>query len=211
MTARTVDRLVVGLAFLAIAGALVVAVAYDAPLTWDGGSYLFKALDLQTPFVTNNRLINVALQQPVLVASQFTSDLGVLRRAFDAGYVLIPLISLAWAWWFCRSRPALFRWPALGICVASLPGRMFFVGESTMVTDLFWPLVLGVLLAKGRPPDLLVLALLGAAVWVTHPTAVVLFGLAALVAARPGCGSRPRAGRLVARVPGVLLPSSHPC
>jgi len=36
MTARTVDRLVVGLAFLAIAGALVVAVAYDAPLTWDG-------------------------------------------------------------------------------------------------------------------------------------------------------------------------------
>ena len=204
MTARTVDRLVVGLASLAIAGALVVAVAYDAPLTWDGAYYLFKALDLQTPFVTNNRLINVALQQPVLVASQFTSDLGVLRRAFDAGYVLIPLISLACAWWFCRSRPALFRWPALGICVASLPGRMFFVGESTMVTDLFWPLVLGVLLAKGRPTDLLVLALLGAAVWVTHPTAVVLFGLAALVAAARAWAARPR-GRLWWAVSAVCL------
>jgi hypothetical protein len=188
MTARAVDRLVVGLAFLAIAGALVVAVAYDAPLTWDGAYYLFKALDLQTPFVTNNRLINVALQQPLLVASQFTSDLGVLRRAFDAGYVLIPLISLTCAWWFCRSRPALLRWPALGICVASLPGRIFFVGESTMVTDLFWPLVLGVLLAAGGVAELVVLALLAVGVWASHPTAVALLGLAATSA--PGLPAR---------------------
>src|SRR5258708_37646591 len=199
MTAGTVGRLVVGLVFLAIVGALVVAVAYDAPLTWDGAYYLFKALDLQTPFVTNTGLINVALQQPVVVASQFPSALGVLRRAFDAGYVLIPLVSLACAWWFCRSRPALFRWPALGICVASLPGRMFFVGESTMVTDLFWPLVLGVLLAKDRPTDLLVLALLGAAVGVTHPTAGVLFGLGAPVAGARPWVARPRRARLVAR------------
>jgi hypothetical protein len=195
MVTRTIDRLVVGLAFLAVVGALVVAVAYDAPLTWDGAYYLFKTLDLQTPFVPNNRLINIALQQPLLVASQFTSDLGVLRHAFDAGYVLIPLITLTCAWWFCRARPGMFKWPALGICVASLPGRMFFVGESTMVTDLFWPLVLGLLLAEGRPAELLVLALLGAGVWAAHPTAVVLFGLAALAAASRAWAAHPRGRR----------------
>ncbi|HLZ27578.1 MAG TPA: hypothetical protein VKV73_09685 [Chloroflexota bacterium] len=177
-------RFATGLAFFALVGAgLVAAVVDDAPLTWDGAYYLFKALDLQTPFVSTNRLINAALQAPVVVASYFTSDLGVLRRVFDAAYVLVPLVSLASAWWLCRGRPGLFKWPALGICVASLPGRMFFVGESTMATDLFWPLLLGLLLVDFHAGDLLLLALLAAGLWASHPIAVALFGLAGLIAA----------------------------
>ncbi len=156
---------------------------YEAALSWDGAYYLFKALDLREPFVPLNRSVNAALQAPVLLAARTTSDMALLRRLFVLPYVLVPLVGLALSWWVARNRrPDLLVWPALSICLLSLPGQLFFTSEGPIATALFWPVLLALLLGPGRS-DLPLVALLSAAVWTAHPIAVPLFLLAAAIVA----------------------------
>jgi hypothetical protein len=162
--------------------ALVIAALCGAALSWDGSVYLFQVLDKQAPFVPHNRLINVPLHLPVLLASRLTSDLGLLRPIFGLSYVAVPLVALALCWWVVRERGrALFAWAALGIGLGTLPGQFIFVSEANIAVHLFWPVVLAILVRMPRKQIPLVLILTVAAV-VSHPTAMILVAFASALA-----------------------------
>jgi hypothetical protein len=168
--------------------AVVFAGISGAPLSWDGGYYLFKILDTQASFVQYNRLSVVPLHSAVLLANRLTSDLTVLQAVFGLLYSAVPLLALAISWWIVRgeSRP-LFIWAALGIGVGTLPGQFYFTTEGIPALQLFWPILLAIL-TRVRGSQAPVVLLLATAVFFAHPVAAALFafgaGLACLVGVR---------------------------
>ncbi|MBI2755984.1 MAG: hypothetical protein HYX52_04650 [Chloroflexi bacterium] len=177
-----IARAAAPLFFAASTAAALVTAWLGAPLAYDGSYYLFKALDLQTPFTPLDRRVNVVLQAPVLLASTLTSDLDVLRRVFAVPYTLLPTLALALAWWVCRRRrPDLFVWPVLTAGLGVLAGQFFYTSEGPVLAAFTWPLLLGVLLGVTRVQGG-VLAGVAAALWFTHPLFVVLEGLVGVIA-----------------------------
>jgi hypothetical protein len=176
---------------------------FEAPLSWDGAYYLFKLLDDGVPFTPLSRWSNVPLQAPVLLARHAgVEDLRILRPLFALPYALIPVASLALSWWIVRERrPGLFVWPVLSIALSNLPGIFFMVSEGPIAIELFWPIVLALLVGGVTRAQLAALAAAGALAALAHPIAAPLSAacglLAALLAWQGRLGPRGR-GFLVA-------------
>ncbi len=173
-------RLYFGLTTLALA----LAAALKAPMAWDGSYQLFKILDTQAPFFVEHRFGVLPLQGLVLVASAVTDDVGLLQIVFGLAYVAVPLLALALSWWIVRGRaPSLFVFPALGIGLGTLPGQFFFASEALMAVQLFWPIILALLVGLDTPRGAWpVLLLLGAFVLTAHPVGAALLALGAALA-----------------------------
>src|SRR5512143_929329 len=160
--------------------ALSYAVISGAALAWDGGYYLFRMLDAQSPVFVQYRYSVIPLHCAVVLLSRLTENVAYLRLAFSAVYVVIPLAALLLSWWVLdRPSRRLFVWPALGICLGTLPGQMFFVSESMIAVQLFWPVLL-IQLRRVPGGSALTLAVLSGVVFLTHPVSAVLFGLSAV-------------------------------
>ncbi len=173
-----------------IAMALTIAAICGAPLAWDGAYYLVKALDAQAPFTPHNRLSNALLQGPVLLLSHYTSDLGVLRLAYALAYAAVPLVAVTAAWWIVRRRaPHLFVWAALGIGLGTLPGQFNMNSEDLQAVQMFWPILLAIVVGLPRRVIPLVVVLL-AFILVAHPISSVLCVLGAVAAFLGGLADR---------------------
>lgn len=159
--------------------ALLTMAICGAAVSWDGSYYLFRTLDAQTPFFPSSRLINTPLELPVILVSHFTNNLGILQTLFGLTYILIPITALTVSWWLVRDRkPSLFVWAAFGIGFGTLPSQFDLVAEANMAVQLFWPIILGVLIGIRRA-EAPIIFLLAVAAFFTHPVAVVpLFLLA---------------------------------
>ena len=175
-----------GLPAAAYAGLVVLALCFAAlcggGLSWDGSGILFETLDKQVPFTTHLRLISVPLQLPALLASRITDNPTILQTLFGLAYAAIPLVALSASWWVVRDRaPWLFVWPILGIGLGTLSGQFDFTSEAIIALQLFWPVLLALLLGMQRDhvPLVLVLCL---AVLCSHPYAVPFFAIASVIA-----------------------------
>ena len=176
----------VAIFFALVLLALGIAAVVNAPLCYDGAFYLFRLLDSHRFSAAHLRLINIPLQVPVLVATHLTQDLRVLRLTYCAAYASIPVVAMAVSWFVCKShRPSLFIWPAMSICIAGLPGQLFFQSETIMAVTLLWPALLAVL--------------------VDAPAAVLPW---VAVAAIGAVGSHPYAGLVLAPIVLVAIVSA---
>lgn len=174
--------------FALVALSVLVAAAAALPLTWDGSYYLFELLNRGEPFTPHERLINVPVQFPVLLFRLLTDEAEPLILVFSLAYAAVPVVALSMSWLVVRTRtPRLFVWPALGIGMVTLPGQASMISEALISLQLFWPVILAVLL---RFPRTTVPIALGCsiAIVVAHPFGMILMGVAAA------------AGFLVARV-----------
>lgn len=165
-----------------IAAGLGIAAFGRAGVSWDGSVYLFNLLNDQRMFAPHSRYINLLLQWPVLLLSAVAGNTALLQIGIGLIYAALPLAALATCWWIARrDAPSLFVWAALGIALVMLPGVFNVVAEANIAIWLFWPLVLAVLI--GIPRRVVPLAIvLGLLLFVTHPSAVLLFGVVAAVA-----------------------------
>ncbi|MGH2499438.1 MAG: hypothetical protein ACRDF0_05030 [Candidatus Limnocylindria bacterium] len=165
--------------FILIAAAVAVAALSGLPTAWDGGYIFYRAVDDQAPYVSNGRLINAALQVPTLLWARFSGDAQGARHAFSLAYAAVPLLALSASWWLVRDRDrSLMVWPALGIGLATLGGQAFFASEAIMVVQLFWPLLLAVMVGAG-PASTSLAAVLAVVLAFSHPTAPLLLGIGA--------------------------------
>ena len=145
------------LVLLAFALPLPVLVLTDAALTWDGAYYLFHMLHTRTPFIAHDRLIDAPLHWPVVLAQHLTDDLPTLRAVFGSLHAVTPLAAIALSWWVVRgAAPALIIWPVLTIGIATLPGQINLISEGIKAQQLFWPVLLAILVRL--PPRTIPLA-----------------------------------------------------
>ena len=155
----------------------MVAAALGAALTWDGNYFFFEVLDRRAPLVNNERWSNVLVQLPTVALSYLTESIPVLARTFSLSYVAIPLISLVASWLVVqRTQPHLFVWPVLGIGLGTLPGQMCFTCDSIVAVQLFWPVVLSVVVGL-RPGTAFLSCALAVLVFFFHPTSSILFAV----------------------------------
>ena len=163
--------------------ALVMAALSGAAMAWDGSYQFFVALDSQEPYILHGqRYIVLVGQGAALVSSQFTGDVALLRILFGLGYALVPIGALLLSWLAVRDgAPWLFVWPTLAIGNAIQPGQQPLDYQAPNPAQLFWPLLLLVLVDAGSrwQPVVIVLALV---LMLTHPSAIPMLGLAAAVA-----------------------------
>jgi hypothetical protein len=179
--ARPFDR-AVAILFALVLLALGIATFVNAPLSFDAAYFLFRVLDTHRFADAHNRLINILLRVPVLVATRFTQDIRVLCLTFSAAYASIPVLGLAASWHVCRSRrPSLFIWPAISICIAALPGEFSFQSEQIMVAALLWPALLTGLIGA-QAAVLALVAIISVIAAASHPIASTLLGIAVLAA-----------------------------
>lgn len=192
------------LVLLALSGA--VASLCRSGLAWDGGYILFSTLHEQQPFITHARLTSNVMLWPIVALSAITDNLAVLSIAFTAVWAAVPCLALALCWLLLRSRrPDLIRWPALGICLVTLPGQFFFASEALAAAQLFWVVLMWI--CVGMPRRWLAGALaLSVAVGLFHPAGggLLVVGAAAVAvlvvrrpefrAARSGCALALAAG-----------------
>ncbi len=197
----------VAIFFGLVAFAVVIATLVNAPLSFDGAYFFFRALDEHQFAAFHGRLINIPLQMPLLAAAHFTQDIRILRLAFCGAYASIPLLGLALSWLICRvRRPSLLVWPAMSICIAALPGQFSLQSESIMTATLLWPALLAVLLGA-RTRILALVANSSVAAAASHPEAPIVFAFIVVVAIASGI-ARPelrRASIGFAIVLGLLL------
>ncbi len=185
----------VTLFFALVVLALGLAAVVGAPLSFDGAFFLFRVLDKHQFAADHGRLINIALQLPVLMATRYTDNLAVLRAAFSIAYAAIPLVGLVVSWMVCKSRrPSLFIWPAISICIASLPGQFSFHSEAIIAVTLLWPAMLAVLLG-GSSVVLALIAITSVAAAASHPSASMILVLIVAVAIGSAI-TRPKARRV---------------
>jgi hypothetical protein len=114
----------------------------------------------------------------------------VLSTVFGLMHAAVPLIALAASWWIVRDRaPGLFVWAALGICLGTLPGVIQLTSDAIDVVQLFWPvlLILVIRIPRRHIPLLIVLV---AIVFVSHPSASALLGFGAISAGIIGLPAR---------------------
>lgn len=172
--------------FALMATALVAAAASSGATLWDGGYYFFQILDADAPFVAQGRLINVPLHWTVLLASRLTDDLQALAIIFGLTYATLPLLALGVSWWIVRDRaPASFVWAAFGIGLGTVLLQLYFVSEAIIAIQLFWPILLAMLIGA-QHRHLPAVVALSAAVLLAHPVAIPLFALAAVLAGMLG-------------------------
>jgi hypothetical protein len=172
----------VGIFFAFVILALAIATFANVPLSYYGAFFFFHVLDTHQFVVERGRLIDIPLELPMLAASRFTDNLGVLRAIFCAAYAAIPALGLAASWLVCRSRrPSLFIWPAMSICIIGLPGQFSLHSEAIMAATLLWPALLAVLV--GAPATVWPLvAITSIAAAGSHPNAAAVLAFIILVA-----------------------------
>ncbi len=169
--------------FFALVGAgLLIAALSGAALSWDGGHYLFNILDRRAPFILHDRAIVVPLHLLVLLAQHATENMYVLRLIFGLADFSIPLVALGLSWFMVRDHaPALFMWPAFAIGLATLPGQLYVGTEATIAVQLFWPVLLAIVL--GMPPAKIPAAIVVVALlFICHPFAIPLLAFGSILA-----------------------------
>jgi hypothetical protein len=170
--------------FVLVTSALVLAALSGVGLAWDGAYTLFSILDSQSPQVSYGRFTQIPLHWLVVQASGVTNDLTVLRTAFGLVYAASTLLALVASWWILRSqgesRP-LFVWAALGIGLGTLPGQACAVCQAVTCVQLFYPILLAILIRMPRR-TIPVVAFLAVAIFFLHESAIPLFALGAGVA-----------------------------
>jgi hypothetical protein len=154
-----------------------------AALSWDGSWYLFRSLQDRVPFIPHWRYGTY----PVLWLLVQAAKMGPGPRMLGAGYGLLlalyPLGSLALSWHFLRGEKyaPLRIWPALGILLTPLPGQLCLISEGMLAAQLMWP-VLAILATGPRGfAGRAWLVCLAACLCFLHPTAALIFALAAVV------------------------------
>ena len=175
-------RPALGLFFLFVVLALMVAAIVNAPFSYDGAYLFFHLMDTRSLLSVARRGINVPLRIPALVVSHFTNNLAILRLVYSACYVAIPAIALAVSWRICkRTRPSRFAWPALSIGLAALPGQFAFHSEANHGVNLLWPPLLFALsdLPSGQIP---MVAISTVVAWCAYPPMAIHLALIAVVA-----------------------------
>jgi hypothetical protein len=174
----------------------------NAALGWDGSYYYVLQLSAGRPVAQHHRFTAELMQVPAWLAAKVTGNVAIIRLAFSAGYILVPLVVLALCWWVVRRRnPDLFVWPALAIGLATVPGQLFFVSENLIGVQLSWVLLL--LAATGFAVPWWAAAALCVALFFVHPVVAFFFAAAAVFDVVVGWRSRGRVVRWVR--PAALL------
>ena len=117
----------------------IVLIIVNAPLAFDGACFLFRILNQCQLVVEHRRLFDVVVQLPVLAALRLSRGIELPALTFSAALASTSIAGLAISWLVCRRCPSLFLWPALSICIVTLPGLFFFQNEQLMVVTLLWP------------------------------------------------------------------------
>lgn len=167
--------------FLLLALGLLASVVSGAALSYDGAYYMFEVTDTGIPLAPYSRLPDLLLHYPVVLMRRLTSNAGALITVFGTLHVIFPLLSLLLCWIIVRRfRPSLFYWPAIGVCIATLPGQFDFVSEAIAEVQLFWPLLLWILVgmpAYFLPAIIVIVPML----FFLHPASAPLFAMTAFV------------------------------
>jgi len=162
--------------FVLVLLALLLCAVSGTTMAYDGSYYVIKSLDAGAPMVPNRRYIHDPLQRPLMLMSQITDNVGVLQTTFGLAYVAIPFFALAASWWVVRKRnPGLFVWAAFGIGIGTLPGQIGWISEAASIWQLFWPVVLMLLLGV-RKRDIPLMAFLCLVIFIANPQASLIFG-----------------------------------
>ncbi len=168
--------------FALITLGLLIIILSGVGLAWDGSYQLFGALDYQAAAVAFGRWSEAVIFAIVVLTSHITDNIPLLEIEYAALRVIFPLFSLAASWWLVRNRaPGLFVWAALGIGLATLPAQACLVCQSVTVLQLFWVVLLIILLGVPRPSPVLLLFVV---LWMLylHPVAIPLLCVAAAIA-----------------------------
>jgi hypothetical protein len=171
----------VAIFFAMILLALGIASFAEAALTYDGSFVFFRLLETHQFIYDFDRVLNLVVEVPVMVATHLTENVHILGILLSAGCCSIPILGLAVSWLVCRDHPSLLIWPAMSIGLASLPGEFFFFADPIMVATLFWPALLTVLVGAS-PTTLGLVAILTILAAATHPAATAFSAAIALCA-----------------------------
>lgn len=174
------------LPFVLLAASLGLAGCAGIGLAFDGSYLWFLAIETGAPYIVHNRVINAVFQTGPLFAGRYIHHPQVIGAIFSLAYLLVPLIGCLLSWLVIRRRaPGLLLWTAGWVLLAILPGQIDLVAEANIVLQLFWPVFLMVLLGV-RVRDLPLIFVLAILAVYTHPTSVLLLGLAALLSITTG-------------------------
>ena len=195
MTKRSTIGGDVAAAGLLAVGGYAVAAFKLAAVSWDGSWYLFRSLQDQTPFIPHCRYGTYPILWLVVMASHIIPDPQTLGAGYGLLLALFPLGSLALSWYFLRGeRDSPLRiWPALGILLTPLPGQFCLMSEATPAAQLLWPMLAILVTGPHGWAGRVWLIVLSAFLGFLHPTAALIFALAAGVSgwqarSRPGAG-----------------------
>jgi hypothetical protein len=139
--------------FVMIGLALVLAALSGMALAWNSGYELFVLLDTQAPLEpsTQRHLLTLPAQQAVLLLSGAPGNLLLSQTIYGLGYVVYPFLAMAMAWWLAREEaPGLFVWPAIGIGLVTIPGQLYLSADALIGVQLFWVLVIAMLVKVKR-------------------------------------------------------------
>lgn len=172
---------------LSLVGVLaVVSTVVSMPLGFDGSYYLLKLLDESAPYVPHNRLGNILLQLPALLASNIGDRLTPAVMAFSFTYSVLPLACMLACYLMVRKHnPSLMMWPAISMALVSVVLGPVRISENLIASELAWLLVLGIITPPNRTKSV-ALCLTALFMATLHPCSVLYIGLAAYVSFRGG-------------------------
>jgi len=126
--------------------AVLIAATAGAILLYDGAWFLFALLDTHRIEIPQLRISFALMQWPAIWVAEWTDSVPLTRFVFSLVVMAMPPISIALCWWIVRkTAPWLIIWPALGIFLVDLPGQMHWVATSIRTNQLFWPILMAVL------------------------------------------------------------------
>lgn len=170
--------------FTMVGLALAAATFVNLPLGFDGSYYVLKLLDESTPYVPHNRLGNILLQLPALLASNIGDRLTPAVMAFSFTYAVIPLLCLLGCYLIVRNHNrSLMMWPAISMAMVSVVLGPVMISENLIASELAWLLVLGIITPAN---SLKSVALVSTGIFMAtlHPCSVLYLGFAALLSWR---------------------------
>ncbi len=162
--------------------AIIAATLGGAVFISDGAYFLLTTINDQQVHVPHLRITFSTLLYPAALATRITDDLTIIRYIYSISLMFTPIIALALSWWVVRHHHrSLFLWAAFGILLVNLPGQMHWVATSIRTNQLFWPLLLAVLI--GMPGRVVPMAVILAQLMVLlHPHAAAYFIAGSLAA-----------------------------
>ncbi len=163
--------------------AVLVAAFAGAILLYDGAWFLFALLDTHRIEIPQLRISFALMQWPAIWVAEATESVPLTRFVFSLVVMAMPPISIALCWWIVRkSAPWLIIWPAIGIFLVDLPGQMHWIATSIRTNQLFWPILMAILV--GIPTNTIpALFILFVFALFMHPQVSVYFMAGACAAA----------------------------